>query len=355
MKTYIVTGGAGFIGSNFILNLRQQCDCTIVNIDKLTYAANLMNLCALERDPQYRFVKGCIGDRVLIARILREFNPCAIVNFAAESHVDRSISVPDAFIQTNVVETHNLLQETLLYWKELSGVERESFRFLHVSTDEVYGSLGRDDPPFRETTPYSPNSPYSASKAASDHLVRAYHHTYGLPTLTTNCSNNYGPRQFPEKLIPLMILNAVNGKQLPLYGDGLNVRDWLYVDDHCNALQRVLELGRIGEVYNIGGRCEKTNREVVETICRILDEEFPESPCKPHSCLVCQVKDRPGHDRRYAIDCTKIENELGWNPEETFASGIKKTIRWYIDNPDWVRSIQTGAYREWIKRHYDID
>jgi dTDP-glucose 4,6-dehydratase len=284
--------------------------------------------------------------------IFREYAPTAVINFAAESHVDRSITGPADFIQTNVVGTFHLIQEARRYWESLSGREKEEFRFLHVSTDEVYGSLGPLDPEFHEETPYAPNSPYSASKAASDHLVRAYYHTYGLPTLTTNCSNNYGPRQFPEKLIPLVILSAVNGKSLPIYGDGLNVRDWLYVEDHCDAIRCVLERGSVGEVYNIGGRCEKPNIEVVRTICRMLDELYPDSSYSPFESLITFVKDRPGHDRRYAIDCTKIERELGWRPSENFETGLRKTIQWYMENPEWVESIHTGVYREWIASHY---
>lgn len=344
MKTYLVTGGAGFIGSNFVLGMRGRKKARIINLDLLTYAGNLMNLASIEGDPDHVFVRGNIGDRPLVRKLLEQHRPCAVVNFAAESHVDRSIDGPEDFIQTNVVGTFHLLEEARRYWEGLEGEEREGFRFLHVSTDEVYGSLQPEDPPFCETTPYAPNSPYSASKAASDHLVRAYHHTYGLPTLITNCSNNYGPRQFPEKLIPLMILNAINGKPLPIYGDGLNVRDWLYVEDHCEALSLVLEKGTPGQMYNIGGRCEKTNIEIVKTICNILDEIFPNSPHKPHESLMTFVKDRPGHDRRYAIDCSKIERELGWRPKESFDTGIRKTIQWYLDNPEWVRSVQTGQY-----------
>jgi len=355
MKTHLVTGGAGFIGSNFVLRQRKENHLRAVNLDTLTYAGNLKNLESLENDPKHIFIRGSIGDRNLVRKLLKEYCPSAIVNFAAESHVDRSIDGPEEFIRTNVVGTFHLLEEVKRYWESLRGGEKEDLRFLHISTDEVYGSLSPEDPAFNEETPYAPNSPYSASKAASDHLVRAYHHTYGLPTLTTNCSNNYGPRQFPEKLIPLMTLNALKGKSLPVYGDGLNVRDWLYVEDHCEALQLVLEKGKVGEVYNIGGRCERTNVEIVDEICALLDRVCPNSPFIPHSSLITYVKDRPGHDRRYAIDCSKIEKELGWQPKETFETGLEKTIRWYLDNPGWVESVQTGAYREWIQRHYPIE
>ncbi len=332
METYLVTGGAGFIGSNFVLAQRQGGNARIANLDLLTYAANPGHLKTLEDDPDYLFIQGDIGDRALVAHILESQRPHAIVNFAAESHVDRSITGPADFIQTNVVGTFHLLEEVHHYWQGLPADKQAAFRFLHVSTDEVYGTLGPDDPPFSETTPYAPNSPYSASKAASDHLVRAYHHTYGLPTLTTNCSNNYGPRQFPEKLIPLMITNAVNGKSLPVYGDGLNVRDWLYVGDHCKALALVLARGVPGETYNIGGMCEKANIDLVKTICSILDEFFPHSPHAPHASLITFVKDRPGHDRRYAVDCSKIRTQLGWQPKEVFESGLRKTIAWYVGN-----------------------
>ncbi|MFZ0451902.1 MAG: dTDP-glucose 4,6-dehydratase [Desulfatiglandaceae bacterium] len=355
MKTFLVTGGAGFIGSNFVLSEHRENDTRMVNLDLLTYAGNMMNLSSLEGDPDHIFVKGDIGDRGLVRKVLEKYRPSAIINFAAESHVDRSIDGPEDFIQTNVVGTFHLLEEVRAYWNELSGEEKTGFRFLHVSTDEVYGSLGSDAPPFREETAYTPNSPYSASKAASDHLVRAYYHTYGLPTLTTNCSNNYGPRQFPEKLIPLVLLNAEQGKPLPIYGDGLNVRDWLYVEDHCRALSTVLERGRVGEVYNIGGHCEKTNLEIVKTICSILDEIIPESPHRPHESLITFVRDRPGHDRRYAIDSSKIERELGWRPVESFESGLRKTIEWYFENREWVESVQRGEYREWISRQYGTD
>jgi dTDP-glucose 4,6-dehydratase len=352
MKTWLVTGGAGFIASNFVLLQRERGDARIVNLDLLTYAGNLENLESLKDDPGHVFIQGNIGDQGLVQDVLRSYRPSAVINFAAESHVDRSIVGPEDFIQTNVVGTFRLLEEARQYWEGLGADDRSSFRFLHVSTDEVYGSLRTGDPPFREDTAYAPNSPYSASKAAADHLVRAYHHTYGLPTLTTNCSNNYGPRQFPEKLIPLMILNALKGEALPVYGDGLNVRDWLYVEDHCEALRSVLERGKPSNVYNIGGNCEKTNMEVVRTICRLLDEMMPGSPHVPHHSLIRHVNDRPGHDRRYAIDSRKIESELGWRPRENFETGLIKTIRWYLDNTVWVESVLTGNYREWIQRHY---
>jgi dTDP-glucose 4,6-dehydratase len=335
------------------LHTRKNRDAKVVNLDALTYAGNLMNLASLNDDPEHIFVNGKIQDRDLVENLLNQHHPCAVINFAAESHVDRSIDGPDDFIQTNVVGTFRLLEATRRHWNNLSGKDKETFRFLHVSTDEVYGSLKPEDPAFHEKTAYAPNSPYAATKAASDHLIRAYHHTYGIPTLLTNCSNNYGPRQFPEKLIPLMIFNAIKGKPLPIYGDGLNVRDWLYVEDHCKALCQVLENGHVGKVYNIGGCFEKTNIDVVKTICSILDEIVEDSPNTPHSSLIQFVKDRPGHDRRYAIDISKIERELNWSPKETFESGIKKTIQWYLQNSDWVKSIQTGAYREWIKHHYE--
>ena len=350
-KTILVTGGAGFIGSNFVLRERMRSE-RIVNLDLLTYAGNLLNLEQLNGDPDHIFIQGDIRDRELVRRILYGYRPDAVVNFAAESHVDRSIDNPESFIQTNIVGTWRLLDEAREYWKKLAAKQREDFRFLHVSTDEVYGSLGPHDPAFTENTPYAPNSPYSASKAASDHLVRSYFHTFGVPTLITNCSNNYGPRQFPEKLAPLMILNAIEGKPLPIYGDGLNVRDWLYVDDHCDALRVVLERGKPGHTYNIGGCCEKTNLETVHTLCSLLDEMVPDSGYAPHGSLITFVKDRPGHDRRYAIDCARIENELGWRAKETFESGLRKTIRWYLDNRRWVESIKTGAYRDWILKQY---
>ena len=340
--TWLVTGGAGFIGGNFVLKQIRERRARIVNLDALTYAGNLDTLAPVMDDPDHIFVHGSIGDRDLVRRLLAEHRPQAIVNFAAESHVDRSIDAPGDFIHTNVVGTFELLEAARHHWRRLPEGERERFRFLHVSTDEVYGSLGETGK-FTEETPYRPNSPYSASKAGSDHLVRAYHHTYGLPTLTTNCSNNYGPYQFPEKLIPLMILNALEGKPLPVYGQGLNVRDWLYVEDHCRAIERVLEAGRPGEVYNVGGDNEKRNIEVVRTICRILDRLHPQG--RPHERLITFVADRPGHDLRYAIDATKIRRELGWRPEETFESGIEKTVRWYLEHLDWCRRVTDGSYR----------
>ncbi len=352
MKRILVTGGAGFIGSNFVLMQRKDKGAEVANLDCLTYASNLKNLESLADDPHYRLITGSITDRALLRSIFDEFHPGAVVNFAAETHVDRSIDSPGTFIQTNVVGTFHLLEEARLYWGQLGADERRDFRFLHVSTDEVYGTLGPTDPPFTETTPFAPNSPYAASKASSDHLVRAYNHTYGLPTLTTNCSNNYGPRQFPEKLIPLIILNALEGKPLPVYGDGSNIRDWLYVEDHCEAVSLVLEKGQVGETYNIGGRCEKANIDIVKTLCECLDQIFPDSPNKPHSGLITFVKDRPGHDWRYAIDCSKIENELGWRPGQTFESGLRKTVEWYLQNSDWVDSIKSGEYFKWIERQY---
>jgi len=348
----LVTGGAGFIGSNFILQWMKRENSLLLNLDKLTYAGNLRNLLLVASDPRYSFVQGDICDRDLVCNLLQLRKPRFIVHFAAESHVDRSIHGPDDFIRTNVNGTFSLLEEVRAYWAALPEGDRGRFRFLHVSTDEVYGSLGPDDPPFREATSYAPNSPYSASKAASDHLVRAYHHTYGLPTLTTNCSNNYGPFQFPEKLIPLMILNARAGKPLPVYGDGQNVRDWLFVEDHCDAVIAVLTRGRAGQTYNIGGWNEKKNMEIVETICAILDELCGTDPVVPHRQLITFVKDRPGHDRRYAMDAHKIEQELGWRPRETFETGIRKTVQWYLDNEDWVKGVTDGSYREWIAKHY---
>jgi dTDP-glucose 4,6-dehydratase len=348
----LVTGGAGFIGSNFILQWIASESARVVNLDKLTYAGNLKNLRAVESDPRYRFERGDIVDRDCLRDLLRREQPRTIVHFAAESHVDRSIHGPDDFVRTNVNGTFNLLEEARAYWSELAKADRELFRFLHVSTDEVYGSLGPNDPAFSETTPYAPNSPYSASKAASDHLVRAYHHTYGLPVLTTNCSNNYGPYQFPEKLIPLIILNACAGKPLPVYGDGKNVRDWLYVEDHCRAIRTVLAGGRVGETYNIGGRSEKKNIEIVDAVCQLLDELSPHDSVVPHNKLVTFVKDRPGHDRRYAMDTRKIERELNWRPQETFESGLRKTVSWYLEHDEWVRDVTSGSYRQWMARQY---
>ncbi|SDW20837.1 dTDP-glucose 4,6-dehydratase [Nitrosomonas oligotropha] len=345
----LVTGGAGFIGSNFVLDWLAQSDEQIINLDKLTYAGNLQNLAPLSQDSRHIFVKGDIGDTQLVSQLLPQYQPRAILNLAAESHVDRSILGPEDFIQTNILGTFRLLEATHAYWRELESAAKQSFRFLHVSTDEVYGSLRKDESAFTEAHRYEPNSPYSASKAASDHLVRAYHHTYGLPILTTNCSNNYGPFQFPEKLIPLMIVNALAGKSLPVYGDGQQVRDWLYVADHCSAIRRVLERGTPGETYNIGGWNEKPNIEIVQTICSLLEESYPNTNF--HN-LITYVQDRPGHDRRYAIDATKIERELDWRPVETFATGIRKTIQWYLNNRQWVTDVQTGAYQEWIKTHY---
>ncbi|MBC2742015.1 MAG: dTDP-glucose 4,6-dehydratase [Desulfosarcina sp.] len=350
--TIIVTGGAGFIGSNFIHTWLETCEGIVVNLDKLTYAGNFESLSPLAENPRHIFVKGDIGDRQLVSTLLEDYRPWAIINFAAESHVDRSISAPDDFIQTNVVGTFNLLQQVRNYWEGMTAEKESTFRFLHVSTDEVYGSLNKLDPAFSETTPYSPNSPYSASKAGSDHLVRAYHHTYGLPTLTTNCSNNYGPYQFPEKLIPLVIHNALNGKLIPVYGDGSNIRDWLYVKDHCRAIMAVMEKGKPGEVYNIGGNSEKTNLEVVHAICAILDELSPFADQRRYETLITFVTDRPGHDQRYAIDASKIKNEIGWAPEETFETGIRKTVRWYLDNTQWVTNVTSGAYRTWIETNY---
>lgn len=346
----LVTGGAGFIGANFVLDWMASSDESIVNLDKLTYAGNLGNLASVQDDARHIFVKGDICDGALVASLLDRYRPRAIVHFAAESHVDRSIHAPGDFITTNVNGTFSLLEAVRAYISRLPAGEQSAFRFLHVSTDEVYGSLNAGDPAFTETTAYAPNSPYSASKAASDHLVRAYHHTYGLATLTGNCSNNYGPYQFPEKLIPLVIANALAGKTLPIYGDGSNVRDWLYVGDHCAALRRVLEAGRPGETYNIGGCNEMTNLEVVHTLCDILDSLAPAAAS--YRQQIAFVQDRPGHDRRYAIDAGKIERELGWRPAESFETGIRKTVRWYLDHPDWVRDIQSGAYLQWVERNY---
>jgi dTDP-glucose 4,6-dehydratase len=351
-QAIVVTGGAGFIGSNFVLQWLACEGTPVLNLDKLTYAGNLRNLESIATEQRYEFVHGDIGDRELVRGIFQRRRPRAVVHFAAESHVDRSIRGPDDFIRTNVNGTFALLEEARAYWTELEEEEKKKFRFLQVSTDEVYGSLGPADAAFSEITQYQPNSPYSASKAAGDHLVRAYHHTYGLPVLTTNCSNNYGPYQFPEKLIPLMILNARSGKPLPVYGDGKNVRDWLYVGDHCEAIRKVLGHGEAGETYNIGGHSEKPNIEVVETICSILDEMCPDDPVVPHRQLIRYVTDRPGHDRRYAIDATKIERELGWKPKETFETGLRKTVAWYLNNEEWVRQVTSGAYRQWIATHY---
>ena len=348
----LVTGGAGFIGANFVLDWLAAGDEPVLNVDKLTYAGNLKSLESLQGDARHVFVQADIGDGQTLARLLAEHRPRAVVNFAAESHVDRSIHGPEDFIQTNVVGTFRLLEAVRGYWSALDAEAKAAFRFLHVSTDEVYGSLAPDAPAFTETHPYEPNSPYSASKAASDHLVRAYHHTYGLPVLTTNCSNNYGPYHFPEKLIPLMIVNALAGKNLPVYGDGMQVRDWLYVKDHCSAIRRVLEAGRLGETYNVGGWNEKPNIEIVNTVCALLDELRPKADGTSYSAQITYVKDRPGHDRRYAIDARKLERELGWKPAETFETGIRKTVQWYLDNPEWVADVQSGAYREWVSRQY---
>jgi dTDP-glucose 4,6-dehydratase len=347
----LVTGGAGFIGSNFVLEWLAQSDESVLNLDKLTYAGNLNNLASLADDPRHVFVHGDICDGALLARLLADHKPRAIVHFAAESHVDRSILGPAAFVETNVKGTFSLLEAARNYWSALPKPEQDSFRFLHVSTDEVYGSLGPQDAPFTESTPYAPNSPYSASKAASDHLVRAYHHTYGLPVLTTNCSNNYGPYHFPEKLIPLVIANARAGKRLPIYGDGQQIRDWLYVGDHCAAIRRVLDAGRVGQVYNVGGWNEKTNLEVVHTLCGVLDALAPKDQGS-YRDQITFVQDRPGHDRRYAIDARKIERELGWRPQETFESGIRKTVQWYLDNDGWVRNVQCGDYLGWLDTNY---
>ncbi|MBD8528790.1 MULTISPECIES: dTDP-glucose 4,6-dehydratase [unclassified Massilia] len=350
--TILVTGGAGFIGANFVLDWLAHGDETVINLDKLTYAGNLRNLDSLAGDARHFFVHGDIGDSALVARLLDEHRPRAVLNFAAESHVDRSIDGPGAFIQTNVVGTFNLLEAVRGYWSGLDGEERAAFRFLHVSTDEVYGSLDIGAPAFSETHPFEPNSPYSASKAASDHLVRAWHHTYGLPVLTTNCSNNYGPYHFPEKLIPLVIHNALAGKALPIYGDGQQIRDWLYVLDHCSAIRRVLAAGKVGETYNVGGWNEKANIDVVRTLCALLDELRPRGDGQSYATQMTFVKDRPGHDRRYAIDAGKLERELGWRPLETFDTGIRKTVEWYLANAAWVENVTSGAYREWTDKQY---
>ena len=352
--TILVTGGAGFIGSNFVLQWMAHEPSTIINLDKLTYAGNPLNLAAIASDRRYKFLQGDICDRELVAELLITHRPRAIVHFAAESHVDRSIHGPDDFVRTNVNGTFSLLEEARAYWSGLDGEAKTAFRFLHVSTDEVYGSLGPTDPAFSEEMRYAPNSPYSASKAAADHLVRAYFHTYGLPTLTSNCSNNYGPFQFPEKLIPLVILHAVSGKPIPVYGDGQNVRDWLFVADHCEAIRAVLATGRVGETYNIGGQNELKNLDVVNTICSVLDELQPQDSAIPRNQLITYVTDRPGHDRRYAMNISKIESELGWRPKETFETGIRKTIQWYLENPAWIQSVLTGNYRQWMATQYSL-
>ena len=349
----LVTGGAGFIGSNFVLDWLSQSDEPIVNLDLLTYAGNLENLATLQNDRRHIFIQGDLADQTLVDRLLNEYNPRAIVHFAAESHVDRSIHGPEAFVQTNIVGTFRLLESAHGFWRTLPESEQGKFRFLHVSTDEVFGTLTKNDPPFTETTPYQPNSPYSASKAASDHLVRAWHHTYGLPVLTTHCSNNYGPYHFPEKLIPLMIVNALAGKPLPVYGDGQQIRDWLYVKDHCSAIRRALEVGTPGETYNIGGWNEKPNIEIVKTICALLDQLRPKADGKSYTQQITYVTDRPGHDRRYAIDARKAERELGWKPAETFETGIRKTVEWYLENSEWVKNVQSGSYRDWMSKNYE--
>jgi len=350
--TLLVTGGAGFIGANFVLDWLAASDEPIVNLDKLTYAGNPETLARLQGDARHRLVPGDIGDSALVSRLLAEHRPRAVLNFAAESHVDRSIHGPGEFIETNIVGTFRLLESVRGYWSALPEADKATFRFLHVSTDEVYGSLAKTDPAFTEHHRYEPNSPYSASKAASDHLVRAWHHTYGLPVLTTNCSNNYGPYHFPEKLIPLMIVNALAGKPLPVYGDGMQIRDWLYVKDHCSAIRRVLQAGRLGETYNVGGWNEKPNIEIVQTICRLLDDMRPKADGGRYASQITYVTDRPGHDRRYAIDARKLEAELGWKPAETFETGIRKTVEWYLGHPEWVQHVQSGAYRDWVNKQY---
>ena len=350
MQTWLVTGGAGFIGSNFVLSARRSGVARIVNLDLLTYAGHIENLQEINTDRDHVFIKGDIGDEELVAKLLAEHKPTAIVNFAAESHVDRSILGPQAFMETNIVGTHNLLAGALKYWKGLDRNTQTSFRFLHVSTDEVYGSLSPNAPAFTEEHPYQPNSPYAASKAAADHVVRAYHHTYGLPVLTTNCSNNYGPYQHPEKLIPLMIQNARAGRPLPVYGDGQQVRDWLYVEDHCTAIRIVLEKGKPGDTYNIGGNAERANLTIVQTVCQLLDARFPANA--PHARLIAHVADRPGHDRRYAIDARKIKRDLGWQPAMTFETGIAKTVQWYLDNDVWIAAVSNVEHQEWIKKNY---
>ncbi|MBD5802553.1 dTDP-glucose 4,6-dehydratase [Azoarcus sp. Aa7] len=350
--TILVAGGAGFIGSNFVLDWLVRSNEPVVNLDRLTYAGNLENLVGLQNDARHDFEQGDIGDSALVGRLLAEHRPRAVLNFAAESHVDRSIHGPGDFIQTNIVGTFRLLEAVREYWSGLPDAERQAFRLLHVSTDEVYGTLTPTDLPFAESARYEPNSPYSASKAASDHLVRAWHHTYGLPVLTTNCSNNYGPYHFPEKLIPLMIVNALAGNSLPVYGDGMQIRDWLYVKDHCSAIRRVLEAGRVGDTYNIGGWNEKPNIEIVRSICTLLDELRPKADGTSYATQIAYVTDRPGHDRRYAIDARKIERELGWKPAETFESGIRKTVQWYLQNPEWIAHVQSGSYRDWVAKQY---
>ena len=350
----LVTGGAGFIGANFVLDWLAHHDEPVINVDKLTYAGNLENLASLQGDVRHIFVQADIGDSAVIGQLLAQHQPRAVVNFAAESHVDRSIHGPEDFIQTNVVGTLRLLEAVRAYWNGLEGEAKTSFRFLHVSTDEVYGTLSLTDPAFTEENNYEPNSPYSASKAASDHLVRAWHHTYGLPVLTTNCSNNYGPLHFPEKLIPLMIVNALAGKPLPIYGDGQQIRDWLYVRDHCSAIRRVLEAGKVGETYNVGGWNEKANIDIVKTVCALLDELRPRADGKSYAEQITFVTDRPGHDRRYAIDARKLERELGWKPAETFETGIRKTVQWYLDHPEWVANVQSGSYRDWVQKQYSV-
>lgn len=350
--TILVTGGAGFIGGNFVLDWFASSDEPLVNLDKLTYAGNLETLTSLQNNQRHIFVQGDLGNRTLVDRLLKEHRPRAILNFAAESHVDRSIHGPEDFIQTNIVGTFRLLEAARAYWSDLPQAEKSAFRFLHVSTDEVYGSLTQGALPFTEAHRVEPNSPYSASKAASDHLVRAWHHTYGLPVVTTNCSNNYGPFHFPEKLIPLMIVNALAGKPLPIYGDGEQIRDWLYVKDHCSAIRRVLKAGRLGETYNVGGWNEKPNLEIVHMICALLDELHPKNDGNSYQSQITFVADRPGHDRRYAIDARKIERELNWRPAETFDTGIRKTVQWYLDNAEWVANVQSGAYREWVITQY---
>ena len=352
--TILVTGGAGFIGSNFVLDWLAGSNEAVVNLDALTYAGNVHNLDSLRGNPHHIFVHGDVGDAALVGRLLAEHQPRAVLHFAAESHVDRSIHGPGAFVQTNIVGTFQLLEAIRAYWGALEPEGKAAFRLLHVSTDEVFGSLAKDAPAFTESHPYEPNSPYSASKAASDHLVRAYHHTYGLPVVTTNCSNNYGPLHFPEKLIPLMIVNAQAGKPLPVYGDGQQIRDWLYVKDHCAAIRCVLAQGRLGETYNVGGWNEMPNLDIVHTVCDLLDELKPRADGSSYRTQIAFVTDRPGHDRRYAIDANKIHRELGWRPAETFASGIRKTVQWYLDNPDWVAQVQSGAYRDWVAKQYAV-